>query len=119
MDGGGSASLAGCEQRSMSPTGGFYSFAPAPVVVKNSFAALADNNAIDSFGAVLDRSEDYNLQLFVKAPLTRNQLKKKRRGRRALSSTSRSASTSSGQIYSAPSHSEKSENIKRPIRRLL
>ena len=55
------------------------------------------------------------MQLFVNPPLTRNHLKKGRRGRRALSCTSSSASTSSGQIYSAASHIEKSEIHDRPL----
>ena len=64
--------------RSMSPTGGFYSLSMAPTSTKNRFSVLA---AIDSNGEILDRSEKYNLQDFVKTPSKPNKPNKKRRGK--------------------------------------
>ena len=51
--------------------------APAATSTKNRFEALADRRALDSDGAVLDRHEDYDLQLFVKSPVKQNRLNKK------------------------------------------
>ena len=48
----------------------------AATSTKNRFEVLADRRALDSDGAVLDRHEDYNLQLFVTSPVKQNKLNK-------------------------------------------
>ena len=63
--------------RSMSPTGGFRSLAPAPVKIQNRYAALEDTNIIDSNGAPIFREKIVDLKLLVKP----NRPMKKRRGK--------------------------------------
>ena len=93
----------------MSPAGSFHSFAPAPVVVKNRFAAPAGTSAIDGSGAVLDRHEDLKLKLFVKSPVKQNRPSKKRRERRPLSCIDASGSATLENVFPDHGHFETSE----------
>ena len=65
--------------------------APAPVTVKNRFAALSERNIVDSHGAVLDTAEDYKLSLFMKPSVKQKKPSKTRRGEARNSSSATSA----------------------------
>ena len=88
----------------LTPAGGFLSFARAPVKTKNRFDALTDRCILDSDGVQISRNKIVELDLLLK-PKKPN---KKRRGRRALSCGNKSASSASGNIYSATCQIEKS-----------
>ena len=90
----------------MTPMGGFYSLAPAPVPTRNRFEALTDRVVLDSEGAQIFRDGIVSLSSLVK---TKNP-NKKRRGKAALSRTSTSASGTSGKYMSAPCQNSSSAN---------
>ena len=85
----------------MTPAGGVYSLSLAPTSTKSRFAALFDRHIVDSNGADLDRDGIFDLQLFVKLAVHMSKPSKKRRGRRPLSCIGTSASTASGNMFSA------------------